>query len=281
MSGKESTIEYQDNFLRDKIFRVLLTVTVIISSALAVPIFLCFQGIASLYSDLMDAFELPFKILYAGFALTGFYAVIYRIRLTERQIGQTQKQIDENLKQFQLSRVSDQFSIFIEHRKYVFEEIDELSEIPQVFRLQKDLIYKSLFPNNNPKNFQLEDSPESLKNIVNSFNKCSENLREITTKLLNAKDVLTDEDYLYLKVIFKSLCSEGIRDFYGIGITIQYWDSDKFLTDSTEFNNAIVTLAKIMDTLIRITAASLEVDDYTKTFDARVRVLDRYYRQKE
>lgn len=104
----------------------------------------------STYTTLIETFNLPLNILTAGIAALSLYAVFYRLKLTEHQILQTQKQLN-------ISQQTSTLSQYLEHRKFVYEELEQLETLNRyaLHIPNKNKIYMKLFPNNSPRHFEL------------------------------------------------------------------------------------------------------------------------------
>ena len=146
----------QDNFWKDKAFIWILVITGCVFLSLSLPIFLCLDEIAAKYPAIIESFELPFKALYAGFAIAGFYAVVYRIEQTHKQIAMTAN--------------NDNFSQYLKHRDYIFGELDNMTESRDCIKqIDNRKFYNLLFKRNTHTTFTVCADTDETNSLIASF----------------------------------------------------------------------------------------------------------------
>jgi len=207
------------NIFSEKLFIAILLITLII---VILVLFLMFYNLNFIwkpadlksYTNFIDTFNLPLGLLTAGLAVLSFYALIYRLRLTEKQILQTQEQI-------KLSQKTTTLSQYLEHRKYIKERLKELEDLREygISIPNKNAIYKKLFPENSPKVFEIPTESNAIKypahKLIGNF--CNDfKLALVTIDTLNNID---DENFITEK--FETIFTNLLLDLGQLGITFK------------------------------------------------------------
>lgn len=166
------------------------------------------------YTSLLEVFKLPIGVLTAGIAILSLYAIFYRLKLTEEQILQTQKQISISQKVTTLSQ-------YLEHKKYVRQQLDELEGFRQygIYIPNKNALYKTLFPENSPKSFELPIKCDESEYISHKF------IGDWQIKIQKALDVInniSDEtEAEYNDMLFSNVYSNLVLEMGEEGITFK------------------------------------------------------------
>ena len=117
-----------------------------------------------------DNMQLPIKLLTATIALSGFWALIFRSHQTTEQIKTSQEQADTTNRQLQ-------FNNYIAHKKAFMESMDTFEERANCKVINRDYLYKKVFPQNSFTNW----SPDADIGYIESLVKYHERLQNAVT----------------------------------------------------------------------------------------------------
>tara|TARA_R110001583_G_scaffold5318_1_gene28872 strand:- start:274 stop:1104 length:831 start_codon:yes stop_codon:yes gene_type:complete len=168
----------------------------------------------SWYTSLIETFRLPLGMLTTGIAILSLYAVFYKLKLTEKQILQTQEQI-------RISQKTTTLSQYLEHKKYVHQRFGELEDFRGygIYIPNKNALYNALFPKNSPRTFELPVETNEAKYLTHKF------LGDWQIKIQKALAVINNigeyADEQYNDMLFSNVYSNLLLDMGEYGITFK------------------------------------------------------------
>lgn len=131
---------------------VFTTVVVSFGSAYKIAVFLewniCFVS-PTCYNSIFTNFKFPLGAAAAGLSLMGLTGAFFRSEQTERQMQAT---LQQNV-----------YTNYVTHRKEFFALLEGLEKTYPINFLSKPLVYKQVFPDNNPTNLVLSIDDHTSK----------------------------------------------------------------------------------------------------------------------
>lgn len=150
--------KYSNSLLQqDAVFLSILVGTLLISAGLSAFLILgnrlwediCIRP--ECFNNVLVIFDVPIKVATAGVALAGLYALVFRSRQTALQIETAENALEE------ASR-NNTYANYRAHKAEVFDEFDRIAEKRGFSVVQKNGLYRELFPLNGPQYFAHEGS---------------------------------------------------------------------------------------------------------------------------
>lgn len=136
------------------------------------------------FSNLLEIYDLPIKIMSTGMAIAAFVAVMHRSEQTNYQIELTNSQ--------------NVFKNFIDHRSEFLKILDTLAVDYKINFTHRSHLYLKLFPNNNFQNVEFvttssQKNKPRILDVINKYNKLIDDYNLLLEKCEIGSSVSTKE----------------------------------------------------------------------------------------
>ena len=123
------------------------------------------------------------------------------------------KQVQASESMFVTNRLNEQLRLYLEHRNYVFDELDYIKAKVKIVRgYDKGLFYSVVFPNNNHREFSAAINSEPLDLIAKKLNSATSMLSDSVQKVVSSNDEFSE--------VGRKIMREALLDYYKSVVSI-------------------------------------------------------------
>lgn len=213
------------------------------------------------WKNFLDNFPVPIALLGAMSVFIGFTAFLQRSKLAEEQNELSRKQVAASEALFVTNKLNEQLKLFIEHRNFVFRELEDINlvlGIKHVIKCDARYFYSAVFPQNNHESFKVDREPEALKSLVNVFNISNLNLKNELRSILASESMFTGETLAAFHRVINEWVDSTSDELEKVGVYLSP------LPSTPDFNMFYDRSMQLLKILLMIANYKAELDDNSK-----------------
>ncbi len=233
------------------------------------------------YKEYLTEFSLPVGIVGALCLYVGFKALLTRSILAENQNELSRRQVKASEEMFETNRLNEQLKLYLEHRNYVYNELERIESSGGVFKIYKPNFYETIFPENSQNNFKLQGNIKFIEERLELFNSKITTLNEVITKKRDNNIALEDFDEQIFKVLFRTLADETRESFKTMGIVTHLVNYHEFLKTSDNFEKFISSSSLIWHVIVQVSASQLKLGDYLALIESQKYLVNAFFEYRK